>query len=167
MQLNPSLIPHSSEQHADWEKALHGGDDALLTQLAADDDPAAALLELESYINGIYRGSQSLLSRPLPDIRFVFSTSQYLTTYKGPRSRILEAVYNGFLANPVHIALYIGCSFADEAMNGLLREAFAEYPGRHHYALLKWPRDRKGREPDRSAIASESAKYLEFGVRPV
>jgi hypothetical protein len=67
----------------------------------------------------------------------------------------------------VRIALYIGCSFADEAMNGLLREAFAEYPGRYHYALLKWPRDRKGKEPDRSEIAAESAKYLEFGVRPV
>lgn len=433
--LNPSLIPHSSEQHAAWEKALHNGDDGLLAQLAADDDPAAALLELESYINGIYRGSQSPLAKPLPDIRFevrralpyvdeirdrlgwqvrdfdlgllrlirgsstlspvlgagvsmgagapswpelvrlmleetldkgleyyesvpaadnpaqppieflpdgtvrtggtgiwrfeqrvsevkrytaeqeqtarsvlaevkakgsstdvetlmhgaqvcydlcgqhlfrlltkiiytrakkpsevhraiaelahaqevpvrgpglfpgwdsiitynidalmsealaeqkiphagwamkddklrgdpdelaqksqwhepvfhlhgftprrlfmitdvhfVFSTSQYLTTYKGPRSRILEAVYDGFLANPVHIALYIGCSFADKAMNGLLREALAEYPGRYHYALLKWPRDRKGKEPDRSEIAAESAKYLEFGVRPV
>jgi hypothetical protein len=69
MPLNPSLIPHSSEQHSDWEKALHGGNDALLTQLAADDDPAAALLELESYINGIYRGSPSPLSKPLPDIR--------------------------------------------------------------------------------------------------
>ena len=103
----------------------------------------------------------------ITNVRFVFSTSQYLTTYKGPRSRILEAVYDGFLANPWHIALYIGCSFADEAMNGLLREAFAEYPGRYHYALLKWPRDRKGKEPDRSEIAAESAKYLEFGVRPV
>jgi SIR2-like domain len=97
----------------------------------------------------------------------VFSTSQYLTTYKGPRSKILETVYEGFLANPVHIALYVGCSFADEAMNGLLRDAFAQYPGRYHYALLKWPRDRKGREPAKDEIEAESAKYLEFGVRPV
>ncbi|HKX54421.1 MAG TPA: hypothetical protein VJM47_11540 [Nitrosospira sp.] len=29
------------------------------------------------------------------------------------------------------------------------------------------PRDRKGKEPDRSEIAAESAKYLELGVRPV
>jgi hypothetical protein len=90
-----------------------------------------------------------------------------LTTYKGPRSRILETVYKGFLANPVHIALYIGCSFTDEAMNGLLREAFTEYPGRYHYALLKWSYDRKGNEPSRDEIEAESAKYLDFGVRPV
>ena len=67
----------------------------------------------------------------------------------------------------MHIALYVGCSFADEAMNGLLRDAFAEYPGRYHYALLKWPRDRQGTEPAASEIEAESAKYLEFGVRPV
>ena len=103
----------------------------------------------------------------ITDVRYVFSTSQYLTTYKGPRSKILEFVYEGFLANPVHIALYVGCSFADEAMNGLLRDAFAEYPGRYHYALLKWPRDRQGTEPAASEIEAESAKYLEFGVRPV
>jgi hypothetical protein len=52
-------------------------------------------------------------------------------------------------------------------MNGLLREAFAEYPGRYHWALLKWPRDRKGREPSAAEIGDESARYLEFGVRPL
>src|SRR5687768_8247750 len=67
---NPSPIPHPSEQHFAWEKALQGGDDALLEQLSATDEPAAALLELETYINGIYRGSQLPLSRPLPDIHF-------------------------------------------------------------------------------------------------
>ncbi|MEK7407792.1 MAG: SIR2 family protein [Acidobacteriota bacterium] len=103
----------------------------------------------------------------ITDVRYVFSTSQYLTTYKGPRSRILETVHGGFLANPVHVAIYAGCSFTDEAMNGLLREAFAGYPGRYHYAFLKWPRDRKGREPGREEMEAESAKHLEFGVRPV
>ncbi len=103
----------------------------------------------------------------ITDVRFVFSTSQYLTVYKGPRSRILETVYEGYLANPVHVALYIGCSFTDEAMNGLLREVFAEYPGRYHYALLKWPRDRQGKEPSMEEMEAESSKYLEFGVRPV
>jgi hypothetical protein len=103
----------------------------------------------------------------ITDVRFVFSTSQYLATYGGPRSRILETVYGRFLANPVHVALYIGCSFTDEAMNGLLRDAFAEYPGRYHYALLRWPRDREGREPAADEIESESARYLECGVRPV
>jgi hypothetical protein len=103
----------------------------------------------------------------ITNVRYVFSTSQYLTTDKGPPSQILKTVYERFLANPVHIALYVGCSFADEAMNGLLRDAFAEYPGRYHYALLKWPDDRKGREPITDEIEAESAKYLEFGVRPI
>ena len=90
-----------------------------------------------------------------------------MTIYKGPRSAILDTVYNGYLANPVHIALYIGCSFADEAMNRLLRDAFTEYPGRYHYAFLQWPRDRKGKEPAADEIEAESAKYLEIGVRPL
>jgi hypothetical protein len=103
----------------------------------------------------------------ITDVRYVFFTSHYLTTYKGPRSEILKTVYHRFLANPVHIALYVGCSFADEAMNGFLRNAFAEYPGRYHYTFLQWPRDRKGKEPAADEIKAESAKYLEFGVRPV
>ncbi|NIM17187.1 MAG: SIR2 family protein [Candidatus Aminicenantes bacterium] len=103
----------------------------------------------------------------ITDILYVFSTSQYLTTYKGPRSEILHTVKKRFLANPVHIALYVGCSFADPEMNGLLREAFEEHPGRYHYALLKWPYDRQGREPATDEVKAESAKYLEFGVRPV
>ncbi len=61
MPLNPSLIPHSSEQHTDREEALHGGGDALLTQLAVDDDSAAALPELESYINGSTQQPVSLI----------------------------------------------------------------------------------------------------------
>lgn len=103
----------------------------------------------------------------ITQVRFVFSTSQYLTTYKGPRSKILETVYEGFLANPVHIALYIGCSFADETMNNLLRDAFRRFPGRYHYALLQWPGGRGEREPTTDEIKAASTKYLDFGVRPV
>jgi hypothetical protein len=62
----------------------------------------------------------------ITDVRYVFSTSQYLTTYAGPRSQILTTVYENILANPVHIALYVGCSVADQTMNALLRDAFAE-----------------------------------------
>ncbi len=90
-----------------------------------------------------------------------------LTTAWSRRAEILKTVYERFLANPVHIALYVGCSFADVAMNGLLRDAFTEYPGRYHYALHKWPDDRKGREPTADEIEAESTKYLEFGVRPI
>jgi hypothetical protein len=76
-------------------------------------------------------------------------------------------VFDQFLANPVHVALYIGCSFSDEAMNNLLRDAFQRFPGRYHYALLKWPYDRKGSIPTGDEVKAESAKYLEIGIRPV
>jgi hypothetical protein len=100
-------------------------------------------------------------------VRFVFSTSQFLTTYRDqPQSRILKEVMEGYISNPVHIALYIGCSFTDEGMNKLLRDAFERYPGRFHYALLRWPHN--GRTvPTKEERKKEAAKYLEIGVRPV
>ena len=71
MPQNSSLAPHSSKRHADWEKALHGRDAGLLEHLASSDDPGAALLELETYINGIYRATQHpAFSKPMPDVRF-------------------------------------------------------------------------------------------------
>ncbi len=68
MPQNPSLTPRPSKQHAAWDKALNGGDSALLEHLASTDDPAAALLTLETYINGIYRGSLHPLSMPKTEI---------------------------------------------------------------------------------------------------
>jgi len=103
----------------------------------------------------------------ITNTRFVFSTSQYLTTYSGPPSKILDLIRSRYLANPVHIALYVGCSFMDEAMNRLLRDAFVRYPGRYHYALLQWPHDRQVTKTTPESIKAESAKYLEFGVRPI
>ena len=74
MPQDPSLVPRPSQQHAAWEKALHGRDAALLEHLASSDEPAAALLELETYINGIYRSSQHpLFSKPMSDVRFEVS----------------------------------------------------------------------------------------------
>ena len=71
MPQNSSLAPRPSQQHATWEKALHSGDAALLEHLASSDEPAAALQELEAYINGIYRASQHpLFSKPMSDVRF-------------------------------------------------------------------------------------------------
>jgi short chain dehydrogenase len=63
-----SLEPRPSQWHAEWVRALQGGDSALLGQLAASDDPAAALLELETYINGLYRGSLHPPSLPMTEI---------------------------------------------------------------------------------------------------
>jgi len=103
----------------------------------------------------------------ITDTRFVFSTSQYLQAYKDQRLPMLRHVVDRVLANPVHIALYIGCSFADDAMNGLLAQAFERWPGRYHYALLQWPHRRDGREPSVDEVEAEAAKYLACGVRPV
>ena len=58
MAQSSSLTPRPSQRHEEWRRALFDGDDALLDQLASTDDPAASLLELEGYINGIYRATQ-------------------------------------------------------------------------------------------------------------
>lgn len=167
-----------------WEAIITYNFDALMSEaLAAQQIPHVAWAmkgdELKGDPDELARNSQWYQSvfhlhgyTPqhlflITNIHYVFSTSQYLTTYKGPQSTIFDVVFRSILANPVHIALYIGCSFADEAMNGLLRAAFSEYPGRYHYALLQWPHNRKEKEPTPNEIQAESAKYLEFGVRPV
>src|SRR5215472_13107229 len=51
-----SLVPHTSERHAEWTQALRDDDTKTIERLAATDEPAAALLALETYINGSYRG---------------------------------------------------------------------------------------------------------------
>lgn len=148
------------------EKIPHAAWGMLGGELASDPDELARKSEWHQrvvHLHG-YTPRRPFLITHVP---FVFSTSQYLTTYRGPRSRVLKAVFDGYLANPVHVALYIGCSFADEAMNQLLHDAFQQFPGRYHYALLKWPYNRVGADPPREGIKVQSAKYLALGVRPV
>ena len=48
-----------------------------------------------------------------------------------------------------------------------LDDAFQQFPGCYHYALLKWPYGRMGADPPREEIKVQSAKYLALGVRPV
>ena len=103
----------------------------------------------------------------ITDTRFVFSTAQYRDIYGNIRAGLIDRVLNGYLANPVHVALYVGCSFIDQAMNGLLHQAAQRYPGRWHYAILKWPEERNGRVPDADEMEAKSAKYLDLGVQPV
>lgn len=117
-------------------------------------------------------------------VQFVFSTMQYRrmypdakfeingTVFEGQmnpdeKSRIIDKVYREFLANPVHYALYIGCSFADETMNNLLRNAADALPGRTHFALLKWPGKKPYEQSSIDEIETESAPFLDFGVQPV
>jgi hypothetical protein len=72
-----------------------------------------------------------------------------------------------YLANPVHYALYIGCSFTDQAMNDLLRKAAARLPGRAHFALLKWPGAAKYAESSLAEIEKHAERYVAFGVQPI
>jgi len=99
-------------------------------------------------------------------VQFVFSTSQYASIY-AERRALLDEVLEKYLANPVHYALYVGCSFADEAMNELLRQAAKRWPGRTHYALLKWPGDCTYPQSSLEEIERHSARYREFGLQPI
>jgi len=100
-------------------------------------------------------------------VRFVFSTSQYEATYGGARVGIIGDAFDQCLANPVHHALYVGCSFQDGAMNDLLREAANALPGRYHYALLKWPGGGKFGEASADEVARHGAEFIAMGVRPI
>jgi hypothetical protein len=103
----------------------------------------------------------------ITDVEFVFSTAQYFKVYGGQRSGIIDHALNQYLANPVHVSLYVGCSFSDEAMNDLLREAARRYPGRFHFALLRLPDVLRGQEPTSDQLEDVSARYHDMGVQPI
>jgi hypothetical protein len=103
----------------------------------------------------------------ITNVEFVFSTAQYFKVYGGQRSGIIDRALNQYLANPVHVSLYIGCSFSDEAMNDLLREAARRYPGRFHFALLRLPGVLRGQEPTSDQLEAASARYHDMGVQPI
>jgi hypothetical protein len=103
----------------------------------------------------------------ITSVRFVFSTSQYEQTYGGSQIGIIGEVFARWLANPVHHALYVGCSFEDEAMNDLLRDAARALPGRYHYALLRWSGETLFRKATNEDLAMASAPYVTMGVRPI
>lgn len=103
----------------------------------------------------------------ITNVEFVFSTAQYFKVYGGQRSGIIDRALNQYLANPVHVSLYIGCSFSDEAMNDLLREATRRYPGRFHFALLRLPGVLRGQEPTSDQLEAASARYHDMGVQPI
>ncbi len=100
-------------------------------------------------------------------VEFVFSTAQYFKVYGGQRSGIIDRALNQYLANPVHVSLYVGCSFSDEAMNDLLREAAQRYPGRCHFALLRLPDVLRRQEPTSDQLEAASARYHDMGVQPI
>ncbi len=103
----------------------------------------------------------------ITDTEFVFSTLQYSEIYARSTETIIDKARDEYLAQPLHLALYVGCSFSDEAMNGLLKKAFERYPGRFHFALLRWPTPRRGAGPSGTEMELQAARYLEIGVQPV
>ncbi|RKK85898.1 hypothetical protein BFJ68_g17207 [Fusarium oxysporum] len=103
----------------------------------------------------------------ITNVRFVFATSQYTETYAQERPAIFRKFVEEYLENPIHVSLYVGCSFDDPDMNGLLERAIDLSPGGYHYALLKWPRDRRGAAPGAEELRAEQERYLRMGVRPI
>lgn len=100
-------------------------------------------------------------------VQYVFAASQYLRFYKGNPQHIITKVLDEFLAHPIKYALYVGCSFQDDAMNDLLRKAAERLPGREHFALLKWPGPAAYATATPEEVARAARQYLDFGIRPV
>ena len=75
------------------------------------------------------------VERIISNIEYVFSTAQYEEMYEPETLTIIGQVKNEFLSYAYTNALYVGCSFEDEEMNGLLLRAGNRRYGCFHYAL--------------------------------
>ena len=94
--------------------------------------------------------------------------AHYKAAYSGPRVGILKHAFHECRANLFHLALYMGCSFVDEEMNNLLREAAKILPERRHFALLKWPeKNSDPLEATTSQRAQHEARYHSVGVQSI
>jgi hypothetical protein len=101
----------------------------------------------------------------VPD--FVFATSQFLEMYGGEMRGLLKAIFENYLAKPLHVALYVGCSFTDRKMNDVVRNAVERYPGRSHYAFIEWPNSSRRRPPPPAEVERRSIRFTRMGVRPI
>jgi hypothetical protein len=121
------------------------------------------------WVQPIYHIHGFTPNRPMDitNMDFIFSTSQYVDSYKKGESFLIDEVLKKIISRPPLISLYIGCSFNDESMNKLLKESLEKFPGRIHFALLKWPEDRKGKIPSPDEILKKSIHYLVTGVQPI
>lgn len=102
----------------------------------------------------------------ITQVKFVFSTSQFGELYP-EGNELLDLVLDDHLTNPIHHALYVGCSFDDNAMNSLLQESWQQWPGRWHYALLQWQGRKRYTTSTAEEINAASGSYTELGVQPV
>jgi hypothetical protein len=102
----------------------------------------------------------------ITQVRFVFATSQFGELYpKG--NDLIDRVLDDYLMNPIHHALYVGCSFDDNAMNSLLENSWQQWPGRWHYALLEWEGPERYTRSTAEEINDASRRYTDLGVQPV
>lgn len=138
-------------------------------RMMGDPDRLAEELGQLPWIQPVYHLHGYTPKKPflITHVRFVFAASQYRDTYHQPSSEIFRKVVEEYLENPVHVALYIGCSFTDLYMNQLLREAIERYPWRYHYALLPLPRKGDDGSVDESKRIDEGERFLEMGVRVI
>jgi hypothetical protein len=138
-------------------------------EIAGDPNERARRAGQGSLHQGVWHLHGYTPRRPflITKVQFVFSTAQYLQHYATRRNGIIDHALKQWLAQPVHHALYVGCSFQDEAMNGLLREATERLPGRDHYALLQWRGSQPFAQSSAHEIAVASASSEVLGVRPV
>lgn len=100
-------------------------------------------------------------------IKYVFATRQYEELYAADQRPLLDTAVAQCLAHPLRCALYVGCSFEDEAMNTLVRKAVEPHPGRAHYALLQWPGPGKYADATGERIFDAEQRYRAFGVQPI
>jgi hypothetical protein len=138
-------------------------------KMAADPNEAALKAGPQSLHQRLWHLHGYTPRRPflITNIPFVFSTRQYAQSYGPQRLGIVEHVFDQWLARPVFHAIYVGCSFSDEAMNGLLKNAAQTLPGRMHWALLKWPGEMPLAQAGAADAALHGAPYLAMGVRPL
>lgn len=103
----------------------------------------------------------------ITNVKFVFSLSQY-SVYNMRLPAIFQHVFANYMTIPLQHCLYLGCSFSDKHMNGLVKHAADCLPGRYHYAVLRW--EVKGtsyRDASAEEIRKQSSKYMALGIRPV
>ncbi|MCP4675447.1 MAG: SIR2 family protein [Deltaproteobacteria bacterium] len=138
-------------------------------EIAGDPNSLAIQQGQEGLYQRIYHLHGYIPRKPfdITKVKFVFSTSQYQKNYGPEQPTILNMVLAGWLANPVHICFYVGCSFEDEAMNDLLRKAASKLPGRYHFALLEWQGSSKYTQSSQKEIDIANERFHSMGVRPI
>ncbi|RAL10715.1 SIR2 family NAD-dependent protein deacylase [Aspergillus homomorphus CBS 101889] len=166
-----SQFVHEREDHfMGWDGIITYNYDDFMEQALSDLQIPSAAIAMRGDEIAVYHVHGYTPTRPflITMVPFVFATSGYQSQYGQSVSKVLERFQSDYLENPVHVALYIGCSFSDRYMNQLLRDAFERRPGRYHYALLPWPGGlADDHQPSGQEIKQRSGQYLAMGIRPI